>query len=348
MNGIRRRGARYAFTLIELLVVIAIIAILIALLLPAVQQAREAARRTQCRNNLHQIGLAMHNYHDVHSSFPPLTCGAQADGTAGVAGYPGFGREWGGASVHTMFLPYVDQAPLYNQYNFNWVWHSNSNGNNNRNLVRNRVPAFICPSDSPPRNANDGFNNYGASTGPNLGWEADQRRFVGYFHRRAACRIRDVLDGTSNTIAFGEITLDDNDNGTFVLERGDFVRNQAVNGVLNPVKPTKQQLITYGMTCLAGTGDHRSDRGLSWGNPMMSGTGINTIAPPNWQYPNCHECGGCGSGDARGVWNSKSRHEGGAFHLFGDGAVRFVSENIDFNLYQSLGSINGNEPAQAP
>ncbi|MFG0333872.1 MAG: DUF1559 domain-containing protein [Maioricimonas sp. JB049] len=340
------RRWKAGFTLIELLVVIAIIAILIALLLPAVQQAREAARRTQCRNNLKQIGLAMHNYHDTHSTLPQLTHGTQADGSVAVAG-PGWGREWGGHSVHTMFLPYVDQAPLYNQINLNWVWHSNSNGNPNRDLHRVKIPAFQCPSDSPPRNANDGFNNYGASTGPNLGWEADLARAVGMFHRRSSTKFRDVLDGMSNTIAFGEITIGDNDNGVFVLERGDFVRNQSVAS-LTQVKPTRDELVAYGNTCLGGTSDHRSDRGLSWGNPMMSGTGINTIVPPNWEYPNCHECSGCGSGDAKGVWAARSRHVGGAHHLFGDGAVRFVSENIDFDLYQGLGSIAGDETVTVP
>src|SRR5688572_16336833 len=103
----RKRG----FTLIELLVVIAIIAILIALLLPAVQQAREAARRTQCKNHLKQFGLAIHNYHDTHRAFPRLTSGSQGTG---------FGTEWRGFSAHVMLLPYIDQAPLYNQIDFQW------------------------------------------------------------------------------------------------------------------------------------------------------------------------------------------------------------------------------------
>jgi prepilin-type N-terminal cleavage/methylation domain-containing protein len=341
---------RRAFTLIELLVVIAIIAILIALLLPAVQQAREAARRTQCRNNLKQIGLAMHNYHDTHTALPQLTHGTQGNGTAaGVAAYPGFGSEWGGHSVHTMFLPYVDQAPLYNQINLNWVWYGGTgDGNPNRDLVRNKVPAYMCPSDTPPASTNDGFNNYGASTGPNRGWEADLNRVVGFFHRRKSIRIRDVIDGTSNTIAFGEFTLGDNNNGVFVVERGDYVRNIPNAGVIDPVKPTRAQLETYGNSCLAGTGNHISNRGFSWGDPMMSGTGINTIATPNWPFPNCHDCAGCGSGDANGVWAARSRHIGGAHHLFGDGAVRFISENIDFNVYQGLGSINGDEVVEVP
>lgn len=327
-----RRSRIRGFTLIELLVVIAIIAILIALLLPAVQQAREAARRTQCKNNLKQIGLAMHNYNDVYGALPQLTHGVRNASATG-----GWGREWGGHSVHTMFLPYFEQAPLYNQINFSVFWHDNPN----RDLHRTKIDGFMCPSDPKP-GANDGFNNYGASTGPNLGWEASMSRRTGFFHRRSSIRFRDVTDGLSNTIAFAEITTGDNDNGVFATERGDFVRAQSVAG-LNPVKPTQAQLETYGQSCEAGISNHRSDRGLSWGNPMMSGTGVNTIVTPNWKYPNCHECTGCGSGDARGVWASRSRHTGGSQHLLGDGSVRFISENLDFNLYQSIGSINGGE-----
>jgi len=328
----RSLNLKRGFTLIELLVVIAIIAILIALLLPAVQQAREAARRTQCKNNLKQLGLAMHNYHDVHSAFPQLVHGVNrgADGA--------WGREWGGLSVHTMFLPYIDQAPLYNLVDQSVYWHDNPN----RALFRTKLAAFQCPSDPKPGSSNDGFNNYGASTGPNFGWEADLNRVKGMFHLRYSTRIRDITDGTSNTIAFAEMTTGDNDNGTYVVQRGDFARAQSLAGI-NPVKPTRIQMETYGQSCAAGGGDHRSDRGLSWGNPMMSGTGVNTIVTPNWKYPNGHECGGCGSGDARGVWATRSVHTGGSQHLLGDGAVRFISENIDFDLYQSLGSSNMGE-----
>ncbi|MHC4876419.1 MAG: DUF1559 family PulG-like putative transporter [Planctomycetota bacterium] len=325
----RRRG----FTLIELLVVIAIIAILVALLLPAVQAAREAARRSQCRNNLKQIGLAMHNYHGTHSKLPQITHGVRRPGSTGA-----WGREWGGHSIHTMFLPFVDQAGLFEQVEWTQWWHANPN----RNLFRNRVPAFECPSDPKPSNVRDGFNNYGASTGPMMAWDANKSRDIGLFHRRVSHSFRDVTDGTANSIAFGEITTGDGNNGKFVIERGDFVRAQSFPFPAR-VKPSEADLRNYGQQCLGGTGNHRSDRGLSWGNPMISGTAINTVVPPNWEFPNCHTCGGCGSGDANGVWASRSRHSGGAHHAFGDGAVRFISETIDFTVYQALGSINDDD-----
>ncbi|MCA9033548.1 MAG: DUF1559 domain-containing protein [Planctomycetaceae bacterium] len=333
----KTRLSKAGFTLIELLVVIAIIAILIALLLPAVQQAREAARRTQCKNNLKQMGLAIHNYHDTHNKFPQLTFGTESTGAAG-----NWGSEWRGNSVHTMLLPFIEQANIYNQYDLNRFWDANQGGNINRDLGKTKIPAFLCPSDPGIITNGDGGNNYGVSTGPNLGWEANLARAVGFVHRRYSMAMRDIKDGTSNTIAFAEIVKGDGDNGVFTLKKGDYVRNQSV-AALNPVKPTVAQMETYGNTCLGGTGDHRSTSGWSWSSPMMDDTGVNTIVPPNWKYPNCHECSGCGEGDARGVWASRSYHTGGTQVCLADGSVRFISENIDFNLFQGLGSSNGGE-----
>src|SRR5437879_4300140 len=134
-----RRRRRKGFTLIELLVVIAIIAVLVALLLPAVQQAREAARRSQCKNQLKQLGLAIHNYHESFNCLPP-------GNTAAINTSGGFSR-WGGVSVHTMILPNIDQAPLYNQYNFN-MCGSYEGTNSAATLRQARVPIYRCPSDS--------------------------------------------------------------------------------------------------------------------------------------------------------------------------------------------------------
>jgi prepilin-type N-terminal cleavage/methylation domain-containing protein len=148
----RRRG----FTLIELLVVIAIIAILIALLLPAVQQAREAARRTQCKNNLKQIGLALHNYHDAHDCFP-----FGWGGTRPATGSPGY-------SAISQLLPFFDQAPLYNTINFSLPLTDPANDVPRRQ----ELPILRCPSDfdNPQPNAG-GAINYMANKGSNHLWQ---------------------------------------------------------------------------------------------------------------------------------------------------------------------------------
>ncbi len=188
----RSRQGRGGFTLIELLVVIAIIAILIALLLPAVQQAREAARRTQCKNNLKQIGLAMHNYHDNYKMFPPGVVDPGASCTIVNAG-----RFWGG---HVFLLPYIDQAPLYTTLN---------PGNppcglpletftyNGRALLQQALPAFSCPSDTGGQ-VNGFHASYTKSNYP----VSEQ---LGNVNTRVS--IADITDGTSNTLMHAERAL---------------------------------------------------------------------------------------------------------------------------------------------
>src|SRR3954447_24995498 len=150
------RRRRTGFTLIELLVVIAIIAILIALLLPAVQQAREAARRTQCRNNLKQMGLAMHNYHDVFNCFPPGYLGypaAAGQDCSAVRNTAPFAQGWGWG---TYLLPYLDQAPLYNSLNPGQKQAVCDNASGpalnagNPVLQRQLLPVYVCPSAADP------------------------------------------------------------------------------------------------------------------------------------------------------------------------------------------------------
>lgn len=184
MRSVRRRG----FTLIELLVVIAIIAILIALLLPAVQQAREAARRSSCKNNLKQIGLAMHNYHDVNTSFP-MGANSQL------------------YSPFVAILPFLEQQNLQNLYDFNRYYADPVNTNAiNREVQIYRCPTMTVPRAVPDTTCNEpgAVTSYGASMGTN-GFSSNGM-FDGWggFSNPRAVKIRDITDGTTNTILCGE------------------------------------------------------------------------------------------------------------------------------------------------
>jgi prepilin-type N-terminal cleavage/methylation domain-containing protein len=328
-----RTRHRYGFTLIELLVVIAIIAILIALLLPAVQQAREAARRTQCKNNLHQLGLALHNYHDSFNVFPPahMRTPANADGS-GLTGWRGF-------SVHSMILPYVDQAPLYNQINFNLYFDHASN----TVPRRTKLAVLLCPSDSPfPASVDRGNNNYAGCMGPSLAhYVSPVGLRNGFFNFDVNIRMGDVRDGTSNTVCMSEQLVGDNNNAGYTA--GDVVRGIAWTGS-TLTKPTQGELDVYGAACDAARANHHSHNGREWAIGMPAQTLFNTAAPPNFRWPTCQPCVGCGWMDSQGIFPARSRHVGGVHTLLGDGAARFVSENIDLALWQNLGSINGNEP----
>eukprot|EP00475_Leptophrys_vorax_P003448 TRINITY_DN12047_c0_g1_i1.p1 TRINITY_DN12047_c0_g1~~TRINITY_DN12047_c0_g1_i1.p1 ORF type:complete len:244 (-),score=19.27 TRINITY_DN12047_c0_g1_i1:451-1107(-) len=202
---ISRRPARSrGFTLIELLVVIAIIAVLIALLLPAVQQAREAARRTQCKNNLKQFALALHNYHDTFTLFPRAVNGSIYDGQ---------GDGWRSYSAQAMMLPYIDQAPLYNQINFSANACCDNGGgpaNNDAVMGKIKIGAFVCPSSEVPGNIT-APNSYAVCNGSNTGFDADQNQGQqnGMFNRYQLVRMGDCTDGTSNTIFASEILMSD-------------------------------------------------------------------------------------------------------------------------------------------
>jgi prepilin-type N-terminal cleavage/methylation domain-containing protein len=307
---------RAGFTLIELLVVIAIIAILIALLLPAVQQAREAARRTQCRNNLHNIGLALHNYHDVFTTFPPghqyRPFGTPANGNAGG----GTGWAWS-----AYILPYIDGAPLYNQFNFNVsitdyrIDGTATGNNNNKALASTPAPWARCPSSTAPETRDSGqIDSHAVPTykacagsfhGNVAGWpQNNQKRRNGLFYRDSRIKIRDITDGTSNTFAVGEHRYES---------------GYATNAVL------------YG-----ATNQPLSNGRSNW---LMAHTefGLNPPISANSCVKN----------------NSfSSFHEGGAFFLMADGAVRFISENINHTSrcwqQDNSGACSGVNPCSLP
>ena len=278
---------RRGFTLIELLVVIAIIAILIALLLPAVQQAREAARRTQCKNNLHQMGLAMHNYHDTFLTFPPgVLCGptnwTHCTTMSNGQMVPDTGnRCWGWG---TFILPNIDQAPLYNQLKPDGCRMPNSDALfNGVRLLQTPLPAFRCPSDS-----GDDINAYHRNYSTSNYVISEQ-----FGDNRTRIRIRDAQDGTSNTFMMAER----------ILKR-------------DPAGKRHTGAIVW------GRGDQTDGAfkfRVSW--PInYSPTPFNSTSSPTGNDAGC----------VRHVVSSE--HVGGAHFLMGDGAVRFVSQNIGHNI----------------
>ncbi|MDX1969480.1 MAG: DUF1559 domain-containing protein [Planctomycetaceae bacterium] len=304
------------FTLIELLVVIAIIAILMALLLPAVQQAREAARRTQCRNNLKQLGLALHNYAGAYSMFPPGHMDTYTDGISAGARHH-FG--W-----LTSLLPYVDQQPLYNRIDFNRASLTlNVHVNPDFYAVGTiDIPMFVCPSDPVGRsNPNFAPSNYLGSQG-NL-CNCRDINCDGLFGHSSYTRLQWITDGTSQTIAIGETIKSDGDPNT--------VKDNYI--FTNTAGSSAQDLTTC-----QSVYPNASDRATIWFGGQPQYNIMATINVPNHRLFDCIAPNyGCTNFAAR------SFHVGGALLAFADGSVHFLSDNIDVRVYQALGSRAGSE-----
>jgi prepilin-type N-terminal cleavage/methylation domain-containing protein len=342
--------AKRGFTLIELLVVIAIIAILIALLLPAVQQAREAARRTQCRNNLKQLGLAIHNYHDNFNMFPRFVQGPAISGARG--------DEWRNYSAHTMLLPYIDQAPLYNLVSqaisqnrvaigADAAWPTSAEGTAPFSLNTRKLPAFLCPSDTQPGDRVD-WNNYAASMGANKGHVGGAEEAIdqnGIFNRYVTVRMADINDGTSNVLAFSELVT--TDQGARDGSQANLARVREGNGIAGGnADPdafpaiTKANVDAWGVAATPLTAINPSRIGERWYRGVMGSTGFNTLLTPNSKIPNTtFHCANCGI-DGRGLIGARSKHVGGVHALMCDGSVRFVGENIDWVTWNRAGSRN--------
>jgi prepilin-type N-terminal cleavage/methylation domain-containing protein len=320
------RSRRRGFTLIELLVVIAIIAILIALLLPAVQQAREAARRTQCKNNLHQIGIALHNYHESYNAFPPSQCR-----TMNVPG-PNWGNDM---SIHARILSNFDQAPLFNMID----WNVNYNHANNAVAFMARVPGFLCPSDSDTLPASmGGRTNYQFSMGtgilhegvpPTTGGNSTLPFANGIFYKNSFIGFRDMIDGSSHTALASERIKGDGSNSIITEESDTFqpgiYPNTADEALLYCRQTDINDLTKQG----------RSHSGTPWIQTYHTSTIYYHVAPPNdrsCMYP-----------PGRIMTTAGSHHEGGVHLLLGDGAVDFVSESIDLATWRALGTRYGKE-----
>lgn len=326
-NSRIRRG----FTLIELLVVIAIIAILIALLLPAVQQAREAARRTQCRNNLKQLGLALHNYHDTFLVFPPRQGGSGAPNSS-----TGWHRQRMSAAVS--LLPYYDQAPLYNSIMGLIPNQSPWSDISQWNTV---VPGLNCPTDSvgaPPAGTRRGLNNYvfcGGDSGVSGGDPGNSSTPVtvpsrGLFGMGLCYGIRDCTDGTSNTVAMSERVRPIGGNSFGIVSSASSVATPIACAAL-----FNKATLTY------PGGGYTSDTspGFRWGDGAAYFYAFSTNIPPN-----SASCFATATVNHWGtlIHSATSRHTGGVHCLMTDGAVKFVSENINTgNQASALPAANG-------
>lgn len=306
-----RTRSRRAFTLIELLVVIAIIAILIALLLPAVQQAREAARRTQCKNNIKQIGLALHNYHDTFRVFPPgnATCFT-------CLGYTGWAA--GGTQGHNFtagILPYIDQAPLYNTFNWRVGYDYDNTGSDTAtiNAVKTVLPAYMCPSST-----TDAIFFYNASKANAVthyvgiaGTTPTAAATSGTFFINSSVHIGKMTDGTSNVLVVGEYS-----------------------GLAKGVSQATIQSTSSATTVPNAAAWYACQDEVGGNNAGMA---YKTVAySPNITYSG--GSGGAGSSTEKNQ-SLKSQHVGGVHGLMGDGAVRFISENINLGTLFAISDI---------
>ncbi|MFK7777011.1 MAG: DUF1559 domain-containing protein [Gimesia sp.] len=291
----RSRG----FTLIELLVVIAIIAILIALLLPAVQQAREAARRSTCKNNMKQIGLALHNYHDTFRTFPSSHIRGPVD-------------SWTTSQIGWLarILPYMDQAPLFNK--IDWEIQPGNTGTANIEAMNYELPAYRCPSDPGNRGTTGqsgyGPTNYVACSANSGSFSAGGSNFANngrsVMFLNSATKMRDITDGISNTMISSECKVGH-----------PYVGINATSSTVCTGTPTVKL------------------RGYSWffGQAMMAWS-YTTLIGPNSDFT---ECASSTGGPA--LMGARSPHVGGVHVLLGDGRIRFISENIHLGTWQDLG-----------
>ena len=307
-----RRRAR-GFTLVELLVVIAIIGVLVSLLLPAVQMAREAARRITCQNNLKQLALAAQNYHDTIRVLP--------------FGQGGTGNRY---SALSQLLPYLEQGSLHQRINFSLPYQDPVN-----DLARmTELSLFRCPSDgSNPLPQTGGATNYSANKGTSVVWglntgpNANLARLNGVFYRDSAVHFGDIPDGLSNTAMFSERLMADGSNG-MVSPIADVFFHPG-----SPTDPDQARALCESLDI----NDLANQVPLFMGAPWIDGQhGYQHISAPN-----SRSCGFFGIG--RATMPPSSRHPQGVNVAACDGSVRFVTNSVDLGSWRAFGTRNQND-----
>ncbi|MEZ6045255.1 MAG: DUF1559 domain-containing protein [Planctomycetaceae bacterium] len=314
-------NSRRGFTLIELLVVMAIISILLALILPAVQSTRSAARRTACRNNLKQLGIALHTYHDLHRSFP---AGHLETGLNG----PAYRHQMG---FLTYLLPFVEAENTYELIDFNEIGPSDEDPNPNGSASENpafyaagtqEIGTFRCPSDPTLRSDPTWAPaNYLGNQGPEC--ECRGKECEGLFGHDTWMSFSDIPDGTSHTIALGETLIGDLDVDT--LNDNYFYR--PTGGDASDIN-----------TCQSGVLS-RSDRATIWFGGHPQHNMLSTDRAPNDHRFDC-----IAPNNACSNFAARSAHPGGALFCYADGSVHFIGNGITTEVIQALGSRRGGEP----
>jgi len=371
--------SRRGFTLIELLVVIAIIAVLIGLLLPAVQAAREAARRAQCVNNLKQIVLAAHNYHSSNGTFPmgisinPQGAGGRVDDYA----------NWNSWSAQGLLLGYLEQNPMYNTINFNWGPYpiGDTVGSINYTGANAVISSYLCPSDpnsgggknSSLSSGGGNINNYAASfgtdtTGGNYQWSDNPKPYnnqnvmgcVGLFGWGVAYGVESCTDGTSQTVAFAEWLVGDGRASSGSRYRGNIEMNDGNSDTWSPnalqiqpiiARALRQCATKFSSEPTSNAATITDYKGWRWSLGAIGFASFNTIqTPSDTQVP----VGGCQNGSSNEAWpngawsvGAASAHPGGCNVGFADGSVRFVKSTINRTIWMSLGTKAGGEVISA-
>lgn len=310
LGRLARRGR--AFTLIELLTTITVVGLLVALVLPAVQMARESARRSRCSANLRQIGLALNNYASTFGSFP--------DGSNGR-----------GYSPHSLILPYLDEPVLYNAINFSVRASDFSPTSANNTAIRVSLSVFLCPSDGSSMRGGAGWSSYPANRGVN--YRSGNSENGAFIISSGSPSLASFTDGLSDTAAVSEWVL------------GRFLPDRDPKG---PVYETPANLTGTNEFELFARNCHDldpatarvdfSDKGVYWHKGDYLHTNYNHALGPN-----DHSCMTGTGWVQNGAFSASSRHPGGVHLLFGDGHVRFVSETVNIPLWRAVATRNGGE-----